>query len=277
MNFISKLFKKKEEETEVVSKGSVEEFVTLIRVYYQAVMAVQLGITPVPLGFAEFHEEISCADDAFDIFAGGFYMVAESVVCIILDSFHEFIREEDGNVHRRQLFFILFDMQEFIDVRMIAVQSDHHSASSAVLADDFASHVENLHEGNSACRSSCNVSYFTALWTKAGNVDADAAAVRENAGDLVVGLEDRFQIILRRRKDIAVGKGNFELALGACSIESAACRTEGSFFQISSHSWTQVIIKNRTDAVHELFRVCFTLVIILLSLYACLAKLPVSM
>ena len=39
MNFISKLFKKKEEETEVVSKGSVEEFVTLIRVYYQAVMA----------------------------------------------------------------------------------------------------------------------------------------------------------------------------------------------------------------------------------------------
>lgn len=32
MNFISKLFKKKEEETEVVSKGSVEEFVTLIRV-----------------------------------------------------------------------------------------------------------------------------------------------------------------------------------------------------------------------------------------------------
>ena len=31
--------------TEVVSKGSVEEFVTLIRVYYQAVMAVQLGIT----------------------------------------------------------------------------------------------------------------------------------------------------------------------------------------------------------------------------------------
>ena len=31
MNFISKLFKKKEEETEVVSKGSVEEFVTLIR------------------------------------------------------------------------------------------------------------------------------------------------------------------------------------------------------------------------------------------------------
>ena len=45
MNFISKLFKKKEEEIETVSKGSVEEFVTLIRVYYQAVMAVQLGVT----------------------------------------------------------------------------------------------------------------------------------------------------------------------------------------------------------------------------------------
>ena len=45
MNFISKLYKKKEEESEAVSKGSVEEFVTLIRVYYQAVMAVQLGVT----------------------------------------------------------------------------------------------------------------------------------------------------------------------------------------------------------------------------------------
>ena len=44
MSFISKLFKKKEE-TEAIAKGSVEEFVTLIRVYYQAVMAVQLGIT----------------------------------------------------------------------------------------------------------------------------------------------------------------------------------------------------------------------------------------
>lgn len=46
MNLISKLFSKKNEETETPeAKGSVEEFVTLIRVYYQAVMAVQLGIT----------------------------------------------------------------------------------------------------------------------------------------------------------------------------------------------------------------------------------------
>lgn len=47
MNIISKLFKKEKEETEATSKGSVEEFVTLIRVYYQAVMAVQLGITNI--------------------------------------------------------------------------------------------------------------------------------------------------------------------------------------------------------------------------------------
>ncbi|RHJ86701.1 hypothetical protein [Parabacteroides sp. AM08-6] len=45
MNMFSKLFKKKDEEAEIQTKGSVEEFVTLIRVYYQAVMAVQLGIT----------------------------------------------------------------------------------------------------------------------------------------------------------------------------------------------------------------------------------------
>lgn len=45
MNFISKLFKKNTAEAEDTTKGSVEEFVSLIRVYYQAVMAVNLGIT----------------------------------------------------------------------------------------------------------------------------------------------------------------------------------------------------------------------------------------
>ena len=43
MNFISKLFKKNVSEAEEAGKGSVEEFVSLIRVYYQAVMAVNLG------------------------------------------------------------------------------------------------------------------------------------------------------------------------------------------------------------------------------------------
>ena len=45
MNILSKLFKKKNEPEEENSKGSVEEFVSLIRVYYQAVMAVNLGVT----------------------------------------------------------------------------------------------------------------------------------------------------------------------------------------------------------------------------------------
>lgn len=47
MSIFSKLFKKKEVETETTSKGSVEEFVSLIRVYYQSVMAVQLGVTNI--------------------------------------------------------------------------------------------------------------------------------------------------------------------------------------------------------------------------------------
>lgn len=45
MNIISKLFKKNNKEEAATSKGSVEEFISLIRVYYQAVMAVQMGIT----------------------------------------------------------------------------------------------------------------------------------------------------------------------------------------------------------------------------------------
>lgn len=46
MNIISKLFNKQNNDVEAESgKGSVEEFISLIRVYYQAVMAVNLGVT----------------------------------------------------------------------------------------------------------------------------------------------------------------------------------------------------------------------------------------
>ena len=43
MSFLSKLFGKKEEEGQKV--GGMEDFMTLIRVYFQAVMAADLGIT----------------------------------------------------------------------------------------------------------------------------------------------------------------------------------------------------------------------------------------
>ncbi len=43
MSIISKLFGKKEEETHKV--GGMEDFMTLVRVYFQAVMAADLGIT----------------------------------------------------------------------------------------------------------------------------------------------------------------------------------------------------------------------------------------
>ena len=42
MSFISKLFGKKEEGQKA---GGMEDFMTLVRVYFQAVMAVDLGIT----------------------------------------------------------------------------------------------------------------------------------------------------------------------------------------------------------------------------------------
>lgn len=44
MNIISKLFKKEENQ---VAQGTVEEFLSLIRVYHQAVIAVNLGVTNI--------------------------------------------------------------------------------------------------------------------------------------------------------------------------------------------------------------------------------------
>jgi hypothetical protein len=45
MSFISKLFKAKERDYKTDSDSSTEEFLTLVRVYYQGVMAVNLGVT----------------------------------------------------------------------------------------------------------------------------------------------------------------------------------------------------------------------------------------
>ncbi len=45
MGLFSKLFNKKTEESGVPSSSHTEEFMTLIRVYYQAVIATQVGIT----------------------------------------------------------------------------------------------------------------------------------------------------------------------------------------------------------------------------------------
>ncbi len=45
MGVFSKLFRKQAEDENSVPKNGVEDFVSLIRVYYQAVMAVNLGIT----------------------------------------------------------------------------------------------------------------------------------------------------------------------------------------------------------------------------------------
>ena len=44
MNLFSKIFKRKDD-TELEAKGNTEEYVTLIRIYLQSVMALQLGIT----------------------------------------------------------------------------------------------------------------------------------------------------------------------------------------------------------------------------------------
>ncbi len=45
MSFISKVFQKNAGNESETTKGSVEEFVSLVRVYYQALMAMNLGIT----------------------------------------------------------------------------------------------------------------------------------------------------------------------------------------------------------------------------------------
>ena len=48
MSIFSKLFGKKQTEGEETSRiGGMEDFMTLIRVYYQAVMAAQLGISNI--------------------------------------------------------------------------------------------------------------------------------------------------------------------------------------------------------------------------------------
>ena len=47
MSIFSKLFGKKQAEEETPRVGGMEDFMTLIRVYYQAVMATNIGISNI--------------------------------------------------------------------------------------------------------------------------------------------------------------------------------------------------------------------------------------
>jgi hypothetical protein len=47
MGIFSKLFGKKNNEEEATRVGGMEDFMTLIRVYYQSVMATNIGITNI--------------------------------------------------------------------------------------------------------------------------------------------------------------------------------------------------------------------------------------
>ena len=47
MSIFSKLFGKKQAEEETTRVGGMEDFMTLIRVYYQAVMATNIGISNI--------------------------------------------------------------------------------------------------------------------------------------------------------------------------------------------------------------------------------------
>ena len=65
MSIFSKLFGKKQTEGEETSHvGGMEDFMTLIRVYYQSVMACNIGITNI--NFLIVYQ-LSCSNDLFKI------------------------------------------------------------------------------------------------------------------------------------------------------------------------------------------------------------------
>ena len=220
------------------------------------------GVAPVPLGFAEFFEEFPGFNGSFDFFAGGFHGEVKGVFFVVPHSFHEFIGEKDADVHGGQLFLVLFDMEKFINVGMAAVEAHHHGAAAAVLADDFTGDIENLQERHGAGRGAGHIPYLTSLGTEIGNIDADTAAIGENAGDFIVGPEDGFQVIRRRWQDVAVGHRYIEFTLGPCCIKSAACRAEGCVIQVASDPLFQLRIKDGAHPVHEFLRSFFSLMII---------------
>ena len=56
MSIFSKLFKKNSDETP--KAGGIEDFMTLIRVYFQAALAADLGISNLEIGRASCRERV---------------------------------------------------------------------------------------------------------------------------------------------------------------------------------------------------------------------------
>ena len=127
-------------------------------------------------------------------------------------------------------------MEKFINVGMTAVKSHHHGTAATVLTDDFTRYIKNLHKGNRTGRRTGHILHFTSLGTEIGNINPDTSSIRENPRNLSIGTENRFQIILGRRKYIAIGHGYLELPLRTGSIQSSSGRTKFGILQITPHT-----------------------------------------
>ena len=124
-------------------------------------------------------------------------METEGVLFIVPHSFHKFISKKNADIHAGQLFFILLDMEEFINIRMAAVESHHLCAAAAVLADHFAGSIKNFHERNGTGGSTCHIMHTASCRTEIGNIDTDTAAIGKNTGNFIIGMKNGFQIIFR--------------------------------------------------------------------------------
>jgi hypothetical protein len=81
-------------------------------------------------------------------------------------------------------------------------------------------------EGHRTGRRPGAVVDFGILRTELGNVDTAAAAVAENAGHLLVDVENGFNVILGAGEDVAVAHGSPEFAFAAGTVQTAAGREE---------------------------------------------------
>ena len=133
---------------------------------------------------------------------------------------------------------------------MGAVDGNHEGAAAAVLADELRHEGIEGHKGYGAARFLRRVVDARAFGAEAGNVYAAAAAVAVRAGQLSGAVEDAFDIVFRRRHDVAVRQGDFLAFVFQSAVgQNAAAEEEFLLLQQLRHVFVMA-----ADAVNPLLK-----------------------
>ena len=105
----------------------------------------------IPVGLRDVVEHFSGVHLFFNFFSGGFPGVMQQERFLLFHRFHEFFTDADRKIGLGHFGQVCFQIDEFLHIRMFAVDGNHQSPPAAVLADEICHQGIQFHKRHGPC------------------------------------------------------------------------------------------------------------------------------